>query len=365
MLKSRAVLVVGALLLVGCGLLGPSDRRTATESYAIPPLVLETMGLELLYRTPAIGEPVVGAHLASSHILLETVGNKLYAIKREDGFSAWVAALPGRCTFRPGKDEESYYVVCGDQLLTLDKARGGVLARRKLGFAASSSPAADNIHIYLGSQDGRLRALPKGETFGWQFTPSGMVVATPVVQRDSVYCACTDGKVYRLNATNGKERWSFATADPVKADMAVVADTVLVASTDHKLYALHTGLQLNRRYQQKWLIPYIIQGMALEPLLVIDETVYVHGEGSGIHAVNIETGQAKWVYPRGKQFVAQSHAGTYLLTTDKMLALLDTDTGAQKGELNIQHWMRCLANPDTEVVYLVDRLGSVTAYKSR
>ncbi len=360
----RAVLAVAALLAVGCHIVqGPNETSRTSPAKEIDLAYLKGFGLKLAYQTPALQEPVADAYLTADHLMLQTAGVKLYAVDRERGLIAWVAVLPAHTEFRAGADQQCYYVVAHGQLLALSKINGKEVWRKKVGVAASCAPAAGGTHVYLGSQDSRVMAVPKGDELGWQFTTGGIVSTTPLVTPLGIYVGCSDGVVYCIDRLKQGPSWEFATDGPIQADLVALTDTVFVASTDHKLYALDAGMQVSRRYQQKWLVPYGMQGPVLEPLVLAGDTLYVQGRGLGVHAVDPETGTAKWIYARGAQFVASGDAGVYLLSKDRKLVRVNTETGAEKAELNVRAYKFLPSNTDTDVVFLVTANGAVTACK--
>jgi outer membrane protein assembly factor BamB len=358
----RAVLVVAALLAVGCHIIhGPGETSGTRTAEGVDLRYLKVFGLKLLYQTPALKEPVVDAYLTADHLMLQTAGVKLYAIHREKGLIAWVAVLPAHTEFRVGADQQCYYVVAHGQLLALNKMNGKELWRKQLGVAASSAPAAGAAYVYLGSQDRRVVAVPKADELGWRFTTGGVVSTTPVVTPLGIYVGCSDGVVYCIDRQKQGPSWEFATDGPVQADLVVLSDTVFVASTDHKLYALNAGMQVSRRYQQRWLLPYGMQSPVVDPLVLAGDTLYVQGQGLGVHAINPEIGTAKWVYARGAKFVARGDAGIYVVSKDRKLVLVNTETGAEQAEFNVSAYKFLPTNTDTDVIFLVTGNGAIAA----
>ena len=70
--------------------------------------------------------------------------------------------------------------------------------------------------IYFGSTDGNMYALKPDGTLLWRFDTGAPIRSSPVLGRKPVgqdgwivYFSCGNGKLYALDASNGKRRWSF------------------------------------------------------------------------------------------------------------------------------------------------------------
>ena len=69
----------------------------------------------------------------------------------------------------------------------------------------SSAAVSDGI-VYIGSLDGKIYALNASDgKLVWSFTTGGQVASSPAVSGGEVYVGSSDGKVYALNASDGKQ----------------------------------------------------------------------------------------------------------------------------------------------------------------
>ena len=68
-----------------------------------------------------------------------------------------------------------------------------------------------------------------------------VMLSSPAVVDGSVYIGSYDGKVYALDAVNGRLKWSFATGYAVVSSPAVADGVVFVGSEDSKVYALNAS----------------------------------------------------------------------------------------------------------------------------
>jgi outer membrane protein assembly factor BamB/adenine/guanine phosphoribosyltransferase-like PRPP-binding protein len=101
--------------------------------------------------------------------------------------------------------------------------------------APKSAPALDDDKVYVGSDDGSMRAfLQEDGREVWVhsiFTMSGdgkTVLSSPAVYKDTVYFGAYDGNFYALDAQTGEKKWIYMEADWVGSSPAVADDLDLV-----------------------------------------------------------------------------------------------------------------------------------------
>lgn len=102
-----------------------------------------------------------------------------------------------------------------------------------------AQPVVAGGRVFLGAQDGRLRAID-AETGrdAWSFATGGPVMNAAAVAGGKVYFASHDGCVYCLAAADGKELWRRRTGAGVWAAPCVDEGAVYIGSRDGVFYAL-------------------------------------------------------------------------------------------------------------------------------
>ncbi len=93
--------------------------------------------------------------------------------------------------------------------------------------------------IYFGTSTGKLYALNAGngkQLWTAYSAPAG-IVGTPAVTDKHVYFGCSDSSVYALDRATGKLVWKYATGREIQAGMTYAGGMLYVASTDGFVYA--------------------------------------------------------------------------------------------------------------------------------
>src|ERR1700683_1097865 len=153
-------------------------------------------------RDAIVSSPIIDEGI----VYVGCLDNYLYAINLEDGEEVWkfFTGAPNRST--PLVHGHFIYFLGGSGVLyCLDKLSakqvwsfktGGEKKYPHFSFADhfQSAPTIDGHIIYFGSGDGNVYALnaEKG-TLYWKFTTSGIVHATPVIDRNKLFIGSFDG----------------------------------------------------------------------------------------------------------------------------------------------------------------------------
>jgi outer membrane protein assembly factor BamB len=113
-----------------------------------------------------------------------------------------------------------------------------------------STPAVSGGRLYLGADDGKVRAFKTAATLPqctngvpktcnplWSVTTGGQVDSSPAVADGVVYVGSRDDKLYALDAATGAVLWTATTGGDVSSSPVVANGVVYVGSEDSKIYA--------------------------------------------------------------------------------------------------------------------------------
>ncbi len=155
----------------------------------------------------------------------------------------------------------------------------------------SSSPAAVDGTVYVGSWDGTLHALDAGDgAKEWEYETGGTVRSSPAVVDDTVYVGGGDA-VFAVDASDGSDEWGVDTGGYVSSP-AVVDGTVYVGSNDRNVYALDASDGTER-----W--RFGTGGEVESSPAVVDGTVYVGSNDRNVYALDVGDGTERWRFETG------------------------------------------------------------------
>jgi outer membrane protein assembly factor BamB len=258
-------------------------------------------GRTLLEFPPAIAE---------GRLYLATGGGHLLAVSVRDGSRAWdvdikrcAAASPAvgphahgtvyetflnklPCKNRNAKDGEIIALSVGTRKLHWSRHIG----------ASETSPLLVGHHLYVGDWLGKIYDLDanNGRLY-WTYQAHGAIKSGIAWSGGRLFFGSYDGHIYALNAKTGKLVWR-ASGDPrlfhhgnFYSTPAVAYGRVYIGSTDGKVYSF--GASSGKRRWSHSTGSYVYGSPA-----VWDQRVYVGSYDGYFYAFNAETGDIVWRY---------------------------------------------------------------------
>jgi outer membrane protein assembly factor BamB len=168
------------------------------------------------------------------------------------------------------------------------------------GYIVSSPAIGSDGSIYVGSFDSRLYALdPATGATRWSFETSDHIYASPALasdragHTDAIYFASTNGSVYALTP-RGRLLWRYDTGAPVRSSPALglapgrgQGEILYVGSSNGKLYAIDAGNgRLRWSYDTTPTNPYLRVRNNLNGSPALGNTgVYIGGQDGDVYYV--------------------------------------------------------------------------------
>ncbi len=237
----------------------------------------------------------------------------------------------------------------------------------KTGGEIWSSPVVDRGVVYIGSNDGSIRALKEesGELV-WLRKTGGWVMGRPTIDGEHLYALSDDGFLYKLETKDGTEIWKFDTHggsvkrvmpnppestdyDYLTAAATIAGGTVYIGSADKKLYAVDAGTG-----QEKW--HFDTQDIVRSTPAVSEGTVIFGSRDHNVYAVDAKTGALKWKYDTLREVVSSALVAAhtvYIGSRDSNLFAFDADTGKIKWKFFYwTSWVESSARIRDDILYI-------------
>ncbi len=284
-------------------------------------LLLSGVGVFGCYRTGAQPRGWSGVTIANGTLFVGSMEGKLVALNVLDGSQLWAVPL---------ESEES--------------AGGGFgCAPASTAVAIYGSPAVAGDWVYVAGYNAEIYAVKfDRENLKAQPTQTrreadvgGPIVGGMVVSGGNVYFGAADGRVYALNAAEGRTVWDtpFQTGDKIWSTPAIDGDTLFVGSFDKKLYAIDTTTG-----KGKWEKPFETEGAIVATPLVHNNTVYIGSFDRYLYAVDATNGSLRWKFMAENWFWAKPVAYNnviYVANLDGRVYALDVKNGDRVAELDL------------------------------
>ena len=118
-------------------------------------------------------------------------------------------------TFRPVYAGGRIYAASGDGVISvLDEDSGKVVSRIETKKPVSGGVEVEDGLIVVGTIKGEVLAYDMNGKPLWTAPLGGEVIAPPAVSNKVVVARTSDGRIFGLNADDGKRRWVFQRAAP-------------------------------------------------------------------------------------------------------------------------------------------------------
>lgn len=214
-------------------------------------------------------------------------------------------------------------------------------------FAADTATFRGNVQhtgVYDGPGFNQLTGVK------WTFHAEGQLIASPVVEGDTVYVASTAGKLYAVERGTGKQKWQADLKARITSSPAVAEGMLYFEAFDGQLYAVDAATgktrwtfktEGERRFSARHL--HGMQPAAetvpdpwdcwLSSPSVWNGAVYFGSGDGNVYAVDAATGALKWKFKTGDVVHASpaiADGTVFIGSWDSNFYALDAATGAEK-----------------------------------
>src|SRR4051812_3439729 len=235
----------------------------------------------------------------------------LYALDRRKGHVLWKKKVGSLAAASPAYAHNTIYAVLlqrykgsdGGRIIALDAKDGRVRWSRKLPSRAESSPLIDHGRVYFGSEDGTVYSLSARDgSIRWRFRASGAVKAGLAMDHDrNLYFGSYGGTLYSIRARDGSRRWSSSAGGNFYSTPAVAYDRVYLGSTDGNIYSF--GAQTGRLAWRHNTGGYVYGSPAVARVPDREPTGYIGSSHGKLYPPKAPNGGRRWAQPtEGKIF---------------------------------------------------------------
>ncbi|MFH1370816.1 MAG: PQQ-binding-like beta-propeller repeat protein [Planctomycetota bacterium] len=257
------------------------------------------------------GLPLTGLEFHEGE-LITIVGSKLIEISADAGTEQTSTNITSGVTCPVVRNDSFFYVAGGDKRLHALRADDKVQLFEVAAESDSTITAvlADEEFVIFATVKGNVICIkPDKPVKLWQFDAPGAIAG---IARDStsLYVACSDTNIYRLDLTSGKLLWKYQT------------QAILDASP--------------------------ISG---------DKVVYQHIPNSGLIALDKQTGKLLWQLPDGLGLLAESGDKAFVITETGLLAAMDNVKAKKLYSVDIGQAVKYTTNTADSKIYIADAQG--------
>lgn len=198
----------------------------------------------------------------------------------------------------------------------------------------------------------------------WQFKTFASVeeYTSPIIYKDNIYFASSDGFLYAIDLQTGEPRWSFRIQ---QEDMRFVIQ-VTPAATNNMIFFGNIGGQLYALDSQTGQEIWRTKDSLMSPPTVYDGVIYYGSrpdpkEPNYLYAADIYTGEEQWRARIGHQAIwaapAISEGIIYVGSNNKNLIALDSRFGLELWRFDTSAWVISTPTVVDDTVYFGSKDG--------
>ena len=269
---------------------------------------------EITWRYDSGGEITSTAAVADGLIFFTGKRGEIFAVDAVSGEIRWQKTLENYVLgSSPAVVDGAVYVAGGYKLYSFEAATGKERWTLPIQYSAQSSPTVSGNMVYIASQDGKVYGVDArtGEQQWSNGDIKGLVFGAPAVSGPYIFVGTDGGEVLALSATTGNRIWKTPVGGTIFASPAVSGTTLIVTSrgsttTDSLTDAAGTTpaagtgggsiFALNIA-DGKLLWTYGVAGAS--SAAISGNLVIVGGDDGGVHALDLESGEQRWLAPTG------------------------------------------------------------------
>lgn len=195
----------------------------------------------------------------------------------------------------------------------------------------------NDLLIYTNTAGEVKAARVRNGTPVWAYKTDGKIYSTPVVHENRVWVASSDSYLYGLDPEDGTKLFQLENDKAVVASPACSNDKVMLAGGDGhcRAWNVSTGKLV-------WQFDSVKNFVVTRPL-VKEGVIYFGSWGNEFYALDVETGEPRWIWSNGQsnrmlspaQVVpVATHGRIYLASPDRYMTVLDETTGEEVWRYN-------------------------------
>ena len=140
-------------------------------------------------------------------------------------------------SFKISKNNGEYWIYSKSFIINRNRIK--LKASFKTQNSILATPLIENNSIYIGSLDKKIYALnSENLTPNWEFATDGPIVTTPAISGDTIFVTSGDGFCYALNKTNGSQIWKVKAGESIFSSPVYSNGSILFGSSDSSIYSV-------------------------------------------------------------------------------------------------------------------------------
>jgi hypothetical protein len=312
------------------------------------------------------GDRIDQIHRVGESVYAVTHDARVYALHADIGTLRWSCSpsgisdkvyAPTHATGRWGQALTLLTTSRGVQVR--DRATGAIVLDLELSLIPSASAVCDGMRIFVPGLDGFMNcfefAIVKnriGVVKKWRVETQGRITARGTLWGGGLFFPSEGGRV-RAGVASQKDRlWVFNARSPISSPVTVDSTGVFFTTYDRSIYRLDLD---SGRLMWRHRTPAELKD---SPVL-IGEQVFQYLPGTGLRAVDLDTGLEEWTHSDGVAVISSTPQVVHLLDRSGRIQALDLNDGRVQKSAVATDVELVSTNVASSAMYLANRHGRI------
>jgi outer membrane protein assembly factor BamB len=255
-------------------------------------------------------------------------------------------------------DNELLYVSSDSKLLQMDAQSGVVLKTTDVGFSVCCPVARNSSYFYLAGTDKRLHVIHaenKVQAFEVAAENESMITSV-IADEDSALFATNAGNIICIEPFLPRRLWQFDASGAIAGSIIIDGMSLFFACKDTNVYRVDmVGLPVRTRLIWKHQTAAVLE----DAPIVTQGIVYQHVKGKGLTAIDKNTGSALWQVPGGLNLLTETGNKAYVITNTRTLVVMDNVTAKKLYTVNFAEVSKHVSNTTDDKIYIADVHGRI------
>ncbi|MFH0817734.1 MAG: PQQ-binding-like beta-propeller repeat protein, partial [Candidatus Micrarchaeota archaeon] len=283
----------------------------------------------------------------------------------------WVYTAGSNYLFLSSTNAEKtlFFATGTGALVALNKTSGRIEWQTQVGPSMFTSPVYSAGRVYTAAYDGTVSCIDaKTRIAVWTYKAGGSIWgSTPRLYGGILFVGSENGKLYAINASNGKLIWEATTGGPIRSTPLAYVGNVYVGSGDSKFYAF--DIEAGKKIWE-----FKVDGAiwTSSPTGYLN-TVYVGSVDGNLYAVSADKGRSMGAFKTDGWIAASPIAPdtgfVYFGSNDGNLYSLDAQMLDMRWKFGtgapIQGIPKVADSPQGLIIYIASNDGHVYALRAR
>lgn len=358
--------VVGVLLFCGCH--GQSEIAPASSGpvqWLVADEQIKDIELKIVWQNKFPFDnfdSLKQLELAGDRVYGFSESNYLVSLNRQNGSAVFIqdVAPSGLPIFGISEYNGMLYSLLGNRLVELNLDSGVEISSTRLDFSGTCAATRNSRNYFIAGRDNRIHTLLASNKIQVYevAAPSDTEITSIIALENLLLFSSLAGEVMCIHSNGKKVKWRFDAGGGIVGKMSIDKNSLYFASNDTKVYKIS-----GEKGKLVWLYP--TDGILERGPRVTKAIVYQYVRGKGLIAIDKDTGSEIWTLADGLDLLSEYGDKAYVLAEGSKIILMDNGKGEKLGEATIAEASKYAVNFADSKIYVGGKDGRIACLEPK